>query len=325
MKFAIALEPIVNEKWHLAKQMGLEDAVAIGHPDASKALWDYGYCARLKKTYEDFGLNLSVIEGWLPMEAIKQGTAEREAELERVVKAIENLGALEIPVLCYNWMAFFGWFRTSVTTRTRGGALTSSYDLALTENAPESRSLRISEQQLWDNYAWFVERAVPVAEKAGVKLALHPDDPPRSPVMGVPRLFSNVENFDRALGMIESEAHGICYCQGNFAAMGADVPATIKHFGNKQVMHFVHFRDVEGNADQFTETFHDVGKTDMFEAMLAYRDAGYKGVMRPDHAPAMEGDPNLHPGYEARGRLFAIGYMIGLREGVEHYRRANAH
>ncbi len=323
MRFAIALESEVNEKWHHSKQMGLEDAVAISHPGSDRALWDYAFCARLKKLYEDFGLNLSVIEGWLPMDEIKRGTAEREAELERVLKAIENLGTLEIPVLCYNWMAFFNWFRTSVTTRTRGGALTSSFELGLVENAPESRNLRISEEQLWDNFKWFIERAVPVAEKAGVKLALHPDDPPRSPVMGVPRLFRNVENFDRALGMIESEANGICFCQGNFAAMGVDVPATIKHFG-KDVMHFVHFRDVEGDADNFTETFHDCGKTDMFQAMLAYRDIGYEGVMRPDHAPAMEGDPNIKPGYEARGRLFAIGYMIGLREGVDTYRRANA-
>jgi mannonate dehydratase len=324
MKFAIALQAEVDEKWHLARQMGLEDAVGVATPSGDRALWDYGTCVRVKKLYEDFGFNLAVIEGWLPMEAIKRGTPEREGELERVLQAIRNLGALEIPVLCYIWMAFFGWFRTSVTTRARGGALTSSYEHRLTEGAPEAQSLRISEQVLWDNFEWFLQRALPVAEKAGVKLALHPDDPPLSPVMGVPRLFCSVEGFERGLSLIESEANGMCYCQGNFSAMGVDVPETIRSFGRKQVIHFVHFRDVRGTADNFVETFHDEGKTDMFAAMQAYREIGFEGAMRPDHAPAMHGDPNTRPGYEARGRLFAIGYMKGLLEGVDALRRSNS-
>jgi mannonate dehydratase len=323
VKFAIALQPEVDEKWHLAKQMGLEHAVGISHPGAAGALWDYATCVRTKKLYEDFGFDLSVIEGWLPMESIKRGTPEREAELERVLQAIRNLGALEIPVLCYNWMAFFGWFRTSVTTRARGGALTSSYEHRLTQTAPEAQRLRITEQELWDNFEWFLSRAVPVAEKARVKLALHPDDPPLSPVMGVPRLFSSVEGFERGLAILESEANGICYCQGNFSAMGVDIPETIRLFGSKNVIHFVHFRDVRGTADNFVETFHDEGKTDMFAAMRAYRDIDFDGAMRPDHAPSMYGDPNTHPGYEARGRLFAIGYMKGLLEGVDAMRRSN--
>ena len=193
----------------------------------------------------------------------------------------------------------------------------------MTQAAPEARRLRITEQELWDNFEWFLQRAVPVAEKAGVKLALHPDDPPLSPVMGVPRLFSSVEGFERGISLIESEANGICYCQGNFSAMGADIPETIRLFGARNVIHFVHFRDVRGTADNFVETFHDEGKTDMFAAMRAYRDIGFDGAMRPDHAPAMYGDPNTRPGYEARGRLFAIGYMKGLLEGVDAMRRTN--
>jgi len=315
MRFAIALKPDIDEMWHHSKQMGLEDAVAISGPRADLPLWDFRTAALVKKRYEDFGLNVSVVEGWLPMDNIKKGTPGREAEMELVLQAIRNLGALDIRVVCYNWMAFFNWFRTSVTTRTRGGALTSSYDHSITEAAPEAKAERIGREQLWDNLRWFLERAVPVAEKAGVKLAMHPDDPPLPKVMGVPRLMGSIEGFDRLIGLVESEANGICFCQGNFSAMRVDMVDAIRRYATKGLVHFVHFRDVQGPADNFVETFHDDGQTDMFAAMRAWNDCGYKGVMRPDHAPAMEGDPNISPGYEARGRLFAIGYMKGLLEG----------
>lgn len=316
MRFAIALRPEVDEMWHHARQMGLEDAVAISGYREDLPLWDYRTAALVKKRYEDFGLDMAVVEGWLPLDHVKRGTSEREAELERFLQAIRNLGALDVRVVCYNWMAFFSWFRTSFTTRARGGALTSSFEGRLVENAPEAKGERIAREQLWENLRWFLERAIPVAEKAGVKLAMHPDDPPIPKIMGVARLMGSLEGFDRLISMVESESNGICFCQGNFSAMRVDMVDAIKRYASKGLVHFVHFRDVAGTADNFVETFHDEGQTDMFAAMKAWHDAGYKGVMRPDHAPAMEGDPNINPGYESRGRLFAIGYMKGLLEGV---------
>jgi mannonate dehydratase len=316
MRFAIALKPDVDEMWHHARQMGLEDAVAISNPREDLPLWDYRTAALVKKRYEDFGLNMSVVEGWLPLDHVKRGTPEREAELEKFLQAIRNLGALDVRVVCYNWMAFFSWFRTSFTTRIRGGALTSSFEGHLVENAPEARTERIGREQLWENLRWFLERAIPVCEKAGVRLAMHPDDPPIPKIMGVPRLMGSIEGFDRLVSLVESEANGICFCQGNFSAMQVDMVAAIRRYADKGLVHFVHFRDVKGEANDFVEMFHDEGQTDMFAAMRAWHDAGYKGVMRPDHAPAMYGDPNINPGYESRGRLFAIGYMKGLLEGV---------
>lgn len=316
MRFAIALRPEVDEMWYHARQMGLEDAVAISSPRTDLPLWDFRTAALVKQRYEDFGLNLSVVEGWLPMDNIKRGTPEREAELDLVLQAIRNLGALDVGVVCYNWMAFFSWFRTSFTTRARGGALTSSYDHSITQASPEAKGERISREQLWANLQWFLERAIPVAEQAGVKLAMHPDDPPLPKVMGVPRIMGSIEGFDRLVSIAESACNGICFCQGNFSAMGVDMVSAIKHFASRGHVHFVHFRDVRGTAEKFVETFHDEGQTDMFAAMRAWHEAGYQGVMRPDHAPAMAGDPNINPGYEARGRLFAIGYMKGLLEGV---------
>ncbi len=249
------------------------------------------------------------------MDAMKAGTADRDTEIEEFCQVIRNMGALEIPVLCYNWMVFFTWAHTSFTTRGRGGALRSSYEHQLTECALGINALHVTQDTLWKTYKYFPRKDVPVAEKAGVRLTLHPDGPPLSPLMGVSRIFGNTANYDRAIAMIESEANAICFGQANFGLMDGPkrVPELIRHYGER--IGFVHFRNVRGTANNFVETFHDEGHTDIFECIRAYREIGFDGPMRPDHAPAMEGDPNTRPGYEALGRLYAIGCMRGLIDG----------
>lgn len=317
MHIAMCLEPVENEKWHHSLQMGVKHAVSIRYAGEDEPLWDYVTLARLKKRYEDFGLELGVIEGWLPFDAVRTGRGDVETEFKRIETTIQNMGALGIDVLCYSWMAINSWMRTSVTTRTRGGALTSSYDHSLTQADPSHNGpLDITEDELWGTLEKFLKRVVPVAEKAGVKLAIHPDDPPLSPVMGVGRIMRSPEAFEKAAALVPSEANGYTFCQGNFAAMGCDVPATIRRLGKDGLIHFVHFRDTQGTAEKFYETFHDDGPTDMLAAMQAYYDIGFKGLMRPDHAPVMYGEENTRPGYMALGRLFAVGYMKGLIEAV---------
>lgn len=317
MKFAMCLELADGPKWAHARQLGVDHAVVLGPTDGALRLHEYGNMLMLKSRFEDVGLNLQAIEGLIPMDEMKSGGPGREAELEQFCEVIRNMGALEIPVLCYSWMVFFTWARTSFSTRGRGGALVSAYDHSLTQRAPGANALRITEDKLWETYQYWLERVVPVAEKAGVRLTLHPDDPPLSPVMGVSRIFGSTANYDRAMAMIESEANAICFCQANFSLMAGPerVPELIRKFGPR--IGFVHFRDVAGTAEHFTETFHDEGHTDMFACMQAYRDVSFTGPIRPDHAPAMEGDPNINPGYEALGRLYAFGYMRGLLEGVD--------
>ena len=323
MRIAMCLEDEPNAKWHLALQMGVTEAVAIRRYDPDMPIWDYLTLARIKARYEDFGFRLAVIEGWLPMDAIRLGTEDRARELDRVLRTIENMGALGVETFCYNWMARHNWMRTSTTTRTRGGALTTRYDHAVGAAMPGlPGQTEVSEAHLWETLEAFLAEALPVAEGAGVRLAMHPDDPPLSPLFGTGRIMRSVEAFDRLLGLSDSPSNGITFCQGNFAAMGADVPAAIRRLGRDGRIHFAHFRDVEGTAEAFTEVFHDDGPTDMWEAMRAYDEVGFAGVMRPDHAPVMHGEPNLNPGYEALGRLFAVGYMKGLIEGV---RKTRAH
>jgi mannonate dehydratase len=147
-----------------------------------------------------------------------------------------------------------------------------------------------------------------------VKLAMHPDDPPLSPIRGIGRIMRSVENFQRLLDLYRSPMNGITLCQGNFTLMTDDLPSVIRHFGKK--VFFVHFRDVKGTPSRFEETWHDAGKTDMLACMRTYRDIGFDGVLRPDHVPTVEGDSNEHAGYSAFGRLYAIGYIRGLRQAV---------
>ncbi len=143
---------------------------------------------------------------------------------------------------------------------------------------------------------------------------MHPDDPPLSPIRGVGRIMRSLDNYRRLVDMRPSPMNTITLCQGNFTLMTDDLPAAIRDFGDR--ISFVHFRDVRGTPEKFEETWHDAGKTDMLACMKAYRDIGFDGVLRPDHVPTVEGDSNADAGYSAFGRLYAIGYIRGLREAV---------
>lgn len=320
MRIAMCLEEEPSAKWHYALQTGVTDAVALREVSDEVPLWDFLTLARLQQRYADFGLTVRVIEGWMEMDAIRLGVDEdaRKVQFDRFADVIRNMGRLGIDTFCYNWMARHNWLRTSTTTRTRGGALTTSYSHRIASQAPipEGRT-EVTEEQLWGTLERFLSEILPICEEVGVNLAMHPDDPPLSPVFGTGRIMRSVEAFERLLSLSDSPANGITFCQGNFAAMRADVPAAIRNLGADGRIHFVHFRDVDGGPEEFTEVFHDAGPTDMYEAIRAYSDIGFRGVMRPDHAPVLYGEKNDNPGYEALGRLFAVGYMRGLIEGVE--------
>jgi mannonate dehydratase len=145
---------------------------------------------------------------------------------------------------------------------------------------------------------------------------MHPDDPPLSPIRGIGRIMRSVENFQRLLDLAPSPMNGITLCQGNFTLMTDDLPGVIRDFGRQRKLFFVHFRDVSGTPEKFEETWHDAGKTDMLACLQAYKDIGFEGVLRPDHVPTVEGDSNENAGYSSFGRLYAIGYIRGLRQAV---------
>lgn len=313
-----------NRLWQLAKQLGVDHAVGgLPWEEKLEKPWDLMPLIRMKQRYADSGLALTVIESMPPSNEIKLGTAGRDAEIEVFQQFITNMGAAGIPVLCYNFMAQFNWFRTSTTTRTRGGALVSSYDHSLMKDAPLTDAGLVSEEQLWENLHYFMEQIVPVAEKARVKLALHPDDPPITPIRGVSRILTSSAALQRAIDLVPSDYNGITLCQGTLATAGDDIPSVIRQFAKQDKLFFVHFRDVKGTPEKFEETFHDDGKTNMLESMHTYYEVGFNGPARPDHVPTMEGEDNTNPGYELLGRLYGIGYIRGLMEAASAAKAAS--
>jgi len=312
MRIALTLTPPSDQYFRWAAQIGATDFVCR-NPQY------YGLDAvdgldHMHARASSFGLRMSAVEGYLPLESIIVGGPERDMQIAQLVRMIERMGKLGVEVLCYNFMPVSDWFRTSFTLPERGGALTCGFDASALpdELAPASRRLPV--ERLWDNLAYMLRHLVPAAEYSGVKLAAHPDDPPLAQIKGAHQILYGPDCFDRLVQLVPSPVNGICMCQGTFAEMGADIPATIRRFARH--IHYVHFRDIRGRADNFTETFHDNGMTDMAAAMRTYKEISFTGPMRPDHVPALDGEGD-GTGYTMLGRLFAVGYMRGLMHGIQ--------
>ena len=315
MKLASVLTPLSETNMRLASQCGVE-GVVIRYPGPT--LEDL---IAAKRRPEEFGLQVFAVEGYLPIEKIKVGTDHDGQELAAMKQLIQHMGTVGIPLLCYNFMAGTDWVRTQLDAPERGGAKVTAFNLADAKRAVSLNSqaviesTKIASADLWNNLEKFLREVIPVAEASGVTLAMHPDDPPLSEFLGKARIMNSVENFERLVSLVPSPRNAICFCQGTFATMGIDIPRTIRRLGHH--IQYVHFRDAKGTAEEFAETFHDNGPTDMAAAIRALLEIGFSGPIRPDHVPQLEGEEGGEPGYTMLGRLFAYGYIRGLIHGTE--------
>jgi len=330
------LAPRPEPMWKLLKQCGVDNVIgtlnggeqdqrmfaSVGKngyslPAGSDIPWSEKALARDQAIFAEHGLKLIGVEDTAPMDQVRLGLPGRDEQIDQVITQVQAMGRLGLTTLCYNWMALSSWGRTDVEIVGRGGALVTGFRASDAVGMPVLAAKgEITEEQMWDAVKYFLDAVIPVAEKAGVRMGLHPDDPPRASGQNVPRLMRSAEAFRKVLSLYPSVSNGVTLCQGNFVLMGEDLPAIIREFGAKDQIAFVHFRDVRGTADDFQETFHDEGQTDLPECMRAYAEVGFSGPMRPDHVPTMEGEPNDRPGYGVLGRLFANGYIRGLEQSA---------
>ena len=261
---------------------------------------------------------------------VKEDSATlRETTLAHYRELLESMGKLGIKLLCYNFMVGKGWSRTGVR-EGRGGAKATYFSLRVgdkssswrkDEQIPLSNSnskLQLNADQVWANYEYFIKAVMPTAERCGVRMALHPDDPCLDSLGGYARIFGSIEAYDRAYALYPSPSNAVTFCQANFKLMGVDLEETARHFGKR--IAFIHVRDVEGDKTDFTELFHDQGDTDQFALMRTYRELGLDVPLRGDHVPEMAYDrmltPEGTPGYFTLGRLFANGYLKALLQGT---------
>ncbi len=279
--------------------------------------WDYEAIIAVKNAWEKEGLRLEVIEGPPALsEKTKLGLEGRDEEIENFIKFMRNLSKAGIDTICYNWMPVISWARTSSDRPGRGGALVTAFDYEDIKDQTLTEYGEVSKEALWNNLEYFLKAVVPEAEKCRIKLAMHPDDPQVDSIRGISRIMTTADAFRRMADIYPSFYNGLTMCQGNFALMGEDIPSLVRDFGKRNLIHFVHFRNVRGGKMNFEETFHDEGQIDMYEAMKAYLEIGFKGPLRPDHVPTMAGDSNERPGYSTLGSLYAAGYIRGLIEAV---------
>lgn len=366
MTLAEFVPPMSHPLWKLCPQMGITDVIVKVNPDLT-GLPDPWRCETLTKIVgrlKDAGLNVVGLEGDpFDMSPIKNygergmGNGEREEALSHYRELLESMGRLGIKLLCYNFMVGKGWSRTGVR-EGRGGAKATYFSLkeltqkesdagALVE-ASDKSELKISHEQVWANYEYFIKAVMPTAEKCGVRMALHPDDPCLPSLGGYARIFGSVEAYDRAYAVYPSPSNAVTFCQANFKLMlGNGERGTVlatknatstktlrplrplrqkietledvaRHFGKR--IAFIHIRDVEGTKEDFTELFHDQGDTDQFALMRTYRELGLDVPVRGDHVPEMAYDrvltPDGTPGYFTLGRLFANGYLKALLKSI---------
>jgi mannonate dehydratase len=319
MKLAELFRPGQDQRLRQARQSGITHAI-VG---VSGALSEVPRCqyvdvlTKIKAEFKAAGLVIAGVESHpVPAEKIKLGLPGRDEEIENYKAAIDALAKVGVPMICYNWMAGLGWYRTRVDVPERGGALVSEFDNEVATQQGLTQWGVVREDTIWANLEYFLKAVIPVAERSGIQMALHPDDPPISPLRGIGRILTSAAHVRRVLDIVPSPMSGITFCQATFRAMGEDIEALAKEWLLQKKVFFVHFRDISGTREHFRETFHDNGPTDMARMLQVYYEYGFTGPIRPDHAPTMEGESNDNPGYAMTGKVFAIGYMLGMMEAL---------
>ncbi|MCI1634105.1 MAG: mannonate dehydratase [Liquorilactobacillus nagelii] len=313
-------------------------------------VWPKEKIAALKHEVEAAGLKLEVIESVNIHDDIKIGLPSRDQYIENYKETIRNLAEYGIKVICYNFMPIFDWVRTELHYKLADGSTDMAFQHEKVEGDPEDilKSIQdnsngyvlpgweperlaevkrlfaayseVDTKKLTENLKYFLDEIIPVCEECDVRMAMHPDDPPR-PLFGLPRIYKNREDMLAIEQLHESKYNGFTICTGSLGENPAnDVPAIIREFVAKDRAPFIHARNIKfmGNEGDFHESAHlsSEGSLDMYEIMKALYDTGFDGYIRPDHGRDIWGEEG-RPGYGLYDRALGITYLNGLWEAIE--------
>jgi len=299
----------------LSEQIGVTHAIA-GTAGLLRSVPRSQYAdtiAKMKADYEAAGLTIAAIESHpVSAEKIKLGLPGRDEEIENYIAAIEALGKVGIDIVCYDFMAGIDWYRSNTDVPFRGGSSTMSFDDKDAEKLGLTKWGRISAEQMWGNMEYFQKAVIPVAEKAGVKMALHPDDPPVPELRGIARIITSAAAYRRVMKIVPSPVNGVTFEMSVFYLMGENIRELAREWCRENKVFYIHARNVRGTRDHFIETFQDDGAIDFGEMFQTFYDNGFRGPLRPDHDPILDGETDVHPGYGVLGKIFGVAYIKGI-------------
>lgn len=299
----------------LSKQIGVTHAIA-GTASALSRVPRSRYLdtvAKIKAGYDSSGLTIAAIESHpVPAEKIKLGLPGRDEEIENYIAAIEALGKVGIQTVCYDFMAGIDWYRSNTHVQGRGGCRTMSFDIRDAQKQGLTKWGRISKEQMWKNIEYFLKAVIPVAEKANVKMALHPDDPPVPELRGISRIIISADAYRRVMNLVPSPVNGVTFEIAVDYLMGENIKALAQEWCRAKKVFYIHARNLRGTRNHFVETFQDNGAIDFGEMFQTFYDNGFRGPLRPDHDPILDGEVDVHPGYGVLGKIFAVGYIKGI-------------
>lgn len=331
-------DPISLEKIKQIPQMsGIVSAV---YDVAPGGIWSEQSIQKIKDDANKAGLEFEVVESVPVPEEIKYGGERADELIENYCENVRRLGKAGVKCICYNFMPVFDWLRSEMEHQNLDGSNSLAYseaELLLLDPEKSELSLPgwdesytkaelkrliaiykgIGEDGLWKNLERFLKKVIPVAEQAGVNMAIHPDDPPWS-VFGLPRIITNEENYDRFLSLVPSKANGLTFCTGS---LGASCDNDLVKMAKKYVdrIHFLHLRNIKITANrEFHEVAHptECGSLDMFGIVKALVEGGFDGYVRPDHGRMIWGERGKY-GYGLYDRALGAAYIVGLFEAIE--------
>ena len=276
--------------------------------------WELKDLVKLRLTVEHHGLKLAALEN-VPThfyDHIMLNGPKKNIQIEKMIYTIRNIARAGIPIFGYNWMPSHVWRGKDAIIR--GGAVATAFNYNEAKKMPFTHEREYTEKEMWNYLEEWIKIITPIAEEEGIRLGIHPCDPPVEKLGGIPQLLRSFDSYKRLIEIYPSDSNAIEFCQGTFAEMANEnIYEMIRYFGERNKILYVHFRNVSDTVPNFKEEFVNTGYVDMYKAMKIYKEIGFNSFFIDDHVPKTFNDTQ----WGHRGRAFANGYIQGLIEAVQ--------